>query len=309
MKILHWTSLLLSLVMGGCLAASPTSALGVSPALRQAQGDAVAAQRDTGAQGDVGVAPHASHVTIVLMENRDYNLVAGNSAAPYFNKTLVPQGVLLRNSHAITHPSEPNYLALFSGSTHGLNSDQCPFNVGKAANVASELIAAKKTFTGYAESMPHDGFNGCYTANGLFARKHVPWLDFSNVPAADDLVYNGWKTTNVASFVWITPNMCNDMHDCSTQTGDTWLSKNLPPIIAWDKANDGLLIVTWDEADPDNSGTNHIATVFVGPMIKPGVADTQNVNHYGVLHTIETIFGLKCIASDCQAPVVSGIWQ
>ena len=253
-----------------------------------------------------GVAPHATHVTVVMMENRDYDLVAGNKDAPYFNKTLVPQGVLLRNSHAVTHPSEPNYLAIFSGSTHGVTDDSCPVSFS-AANLASELLAAGKTFAGYAESMPSAGFTGCYADN--YARKHVPWVDFTNVPASLNRVYRGFPAKDVPSSVWIVPNLCNDMHDCSTQTGDTWLSKNLPPIIAWDKANDGLLIVTWDEADPDNSGTNHIATVFLGPMIKPGVADTQNVNHYGVLHTIETIFGLKCIASDCQAPVVSGIWQ
>ena len=105
---------------------------------------------------EVLVGPHGSQVTIVLMENKDYDRVAGSPQAPYFNKTLVPQGVLLQNSHAIGHPSEPNYLALFSGSTQGIHGDPCPVSF-KAADVASELIAAGETFAGYSEAMPHDG--------------------------------------------------------------------------------------------------------------------------------------------------------
>jgi hypothetical protein len=249
--------------------------------------------------------PSGSQVTIVVMENKDYDLVAGSSHAPYFNKTLVPQGVLLQNSHAIGHPSEPNYLALFSGSTQGIHGDPCPVYF-KSADIASELIAAGKTFAGYSESMPRDGYKGCY--HGLYDRNHNPWVEFKNVPDTDNLVYDGWPST-VATFVWITPNLCHDTHDCAVHAGDTWLSKNLPPIIAWDKANDGLLILTWDEADPDKSGKNHIPTVLVGPMIDAGVNDTQNVDHYAVLHTIEDILGVACIAKECNAPLLTGIWK
>jgi acid phosphatase len=253
------------------------------------------------------VGPHASYVTIVLMENRDYDLIAGSPEAPYFNKTLTRLGALLTNSHAVTHPSEPNYLALFSGSTHGVSGDPCPVTFS-AANLASELERAGKTFIGWAESMPRDGFDGCYS-NNLYARKHDPWVDFTNVPASDNRVYNGLPVAKMPTVSWVTPNLCNDMHDCSTRAGDTWLSKNLPSIIAWDAKNDGLLIVTWDEADPDNSGTNHIATVFVGPMVKPGSTDSHDVDHYGILATIEKIFGLHCIDKECGASLVSRIWQ
>jgi phosphatidylinositol-3-phosphatase len=248
---------------------------------------------------------HGSQVTIVLMENKDYDRVIGNSQAPYLNETLVPQGVLLRNSHAIGHPSEPNYLALFSGSTQGIHGDRCPVSF-RSADIASELISAGNTFAGYSESMPHDGYRGCY--HGLYDRNHNPWVEFKNVPSSDNLVYDGFPSP-VATFVWITPNLCHDMHDCTVKTGDKWLSKNLPPIIAWDKRHDGLLILTWDEAAPDNSGKNHVATVLAGPMIRAGVDDTQNVDHYAVLHTIETILGVSCIAKECNAPLLTGIWK
>ncbi len=249
--------------------------------------------------------PHGSQVTIVVMENKDYSRVVGSSQAPYFNDTLVPQGVLLRNSHAIGHPSEPNYLALFSGSTEGLRGDPCPVYFARS-NVASELIAAGKTFAGYSESMPHDGYKGCY--RGLYDRNHNPWVEFENVPQSDNLVYNGLPS-KFASLVWIVPNLCHDTHNCAVKVGDKWLSKNLPPVMAWDKVHDGLLIVTWDEADPDDSGENHIPTVLVGPMIRNGIRTRQNVDHYSVLHTIEKILGIPCIDVDCKAPLIRGIWR
>lgn len=88
-----------------------------------------------------------------------------------------------------------------------------------------------------------------------------------------------------------------------------YLNETLIPIVAWDKLHDGLLILTWDEAAPDNSGKNHIATVLVGPMVRAGVDDTQSVDHYSVLHTIERIFDVACIDRDCGTPLVKGIWQ
>jgi hypothetical protein len=256
----------------------------------------------------VPVVPRVSHVTIIMMENRNYGTVVGSAAAPYVNRVLIPQGVLLRNSHAVTHPSEPNYLALFSGSTQGLASDACPVTYG-APNLATQLDAAGKSFVGWAESMPHDGYTGCYT-DDIYARKHVPWTDFSNVPASENRVYRGAPPAgSMPAVSWITPNLCNDMHDCSTLRGDRWLSRHLPAIIAWDARNDGLLILTWDEADPDPDGTNHIPTVLVGPMVVPGAFSMQRVDHYTLLHTIERMFALPCIAQACNAGVVTGIWR
>lgn len=250
------------------------------------------------------IAPHASQVTIVVMENKDYALVGGNPQAPYFNRQLVRQGVLLQNSHAVAHPSEPNYLALFSGSTQDVESDRCPVSFS-APNIASELSAAGKSFAGYSESMPRDGYQGCY--RGEYARKHSPWVDFTNVPAASNRVYRGFPAAP-ATLVWITPNVCHDMHDCSVGVGDAWLSENLPPIIAWDRAHDGLLIVTWDESEPDY-GTNRIPTVLVGPMVRAGAVDRQKVDHYSVLRTIETVLGVPCIENECRVQTIAGIWK
>lgn len=248
--------------------------------------------------------PNAGNVVVIIMENRDYDLVIGNSAAPYINKVLVPQAALMTNSHAIEHPSEPNYLALFSGSDQGVHDDNCPYTFSDK-NVGEEMLAAGQGFAGYSESMPYDGYTGC--DSGLYARKHNPWVDFTNVPSSSNLVYTSFPK-NPPTLTFIVPNLCNDMHNCSTQTGDTWLKKHLPPILSYNKAHDGLFILTWDEADPDYSGKNQIPTLLIGPTVTPGKYN-QHVTHYSVLRTIEQIFGLPCTANACKAQLLKGMWH
>ncbi|HEY6325375.1 MAG TPA: alkaline phosphatase family protein [Candidatus Cybelea sp.] len=250
------------------------------------------------------VGPHASNVVVIIMENRDYDLVIGSSQAPYINKTLVPEAALMTNSHAIGHPSQPNYLGLFSGSTQGVTDDSCPHTFS-TENVGAELLNAGKGFDGYSESMPHDGYTGCYS--GLYARKHNPWVNFTNVPATSNLVYHRFPVSPPTLAI-VVPNLCHDMHDCSTKTGDTWLAKNVPPILKYNNAHDGLLIITWDEASPDNNGKNQIATLLIGPTVKPG-SYAQKIDHYSVLRTIETITGVACTAKACTASDLKGMWH
>ena len=251
--------------------------------------------------------PRIDHVTVVMMENRDYASVIGVPEAPYINKTLVARGALLTNSHAVSHPSEPNYLAIFSGSTQGVASDDCPLTFS-AANLGRELIASGKSFRGYSESMPHDGYTGC--GDNGYERKHNPWASFTNVPKSSNLIYRPSRVPGsaMADVTFVVPNLDDDMHDGSTQQGDTWLSKHLPSIVAWNAKHNGLLIVTWDEASPDD-GTNPIATIFVGPMVKAGVRSKQHVDHYAVLRTIENAFGIPCTANACKRVPISGIWK
>jgi acid phosphatase len=238
------------------------------------------------------------------MENRDYARIIGSAHAPFINGTLVPQAALMTDSHAITHPSEPNYLALFSGSTQGVMDDSCPHSFG-TQNLGDEVLNAGKSFVGYSESMPKDGYVGC--TSGLYARKHNPWVNFTNVPASSNLIWYDLPGAQ-PSVSFIVPNLCNDMHDCSTMTGDNWLKANLPAILAYDSSHDGLLILTWDEAAPDINGKNRIATLLFGPMIVSGKYD-QKIDHYSVLHTIEDIMGVACTANACGAPVLSGMWR
>lgn len=250
------------------------------------------------------VTARVAHVTIVIMENRDYDDIIGSGAAPYINRQLVPAAALMTNSHATTHPSQPNYLELFSGSTQGVAGDACP-QQSSAPNIATQLIAAGKTFRGYVEAMPQNGYTGCSASGGRYRRKHVPWADFTNVPASSSIA-GEWAPG--ADLAIVVPDMCDDMHDCGTDVGDRWLASHLPAILSWDASNDGLLVLTWDEASPDHDGTNRIATLLLGPMIAPGRYDTR-IDHDDVLRTVQTIFGLPCLANSCARPGIAGVWK
>src|SRR3954471_7835218 len=122
--------------------------------------------------------PAYDHIVVVVEENHAATQVIGNANAPYIN-SLANNGANMTNSFAVTHPSEPNYLALFSGSTQGLTDDSCPHTYG-AENLGHQLISAGRTFVGYSESMPSDGYTGC--SSGAYARKHNPWVDFPAIP-------------------------------------------------------------------------------------------------------------------------------
>src|SRR5262245_912282 len=134
--------------------------------------------------------PRPDHVVVVVEENKSFNRIIDSAGAPYIN-SLAQRGALFTSSFAIRHPSQPNYLALFSGSTHGVGDDSCP-QTFKTANLASELFNAGFTFSGYSESMPRDGYRGCETGN--YARKHNPWVNFTNVPASANLTFASFPT-------------------------------------------------------------------------------------------------------------------
>ena len=139
--------------------------------------------------------PTPAHIVVVVEENHSSAGVIGNKSAPFMNQ-LVANGALMTQSYAETHPSEPNYLALFSGSTFGLTSDACPVNGGAAPNLGAELLAAGYTFAGFSEDLPAVGSPVC--AAGKYARKHVPWANFTNVPPETSVPFTD-LTTGVAA--------------------------------------------------------------------------------------------------------------
>ena len=248
--------------------------------------------------------PSYAHIVVVVEENHSYSEVIGNVNAPY-TTSLANGGARMRQSFAVAHPSEPNYLALFSGSTHGITDDSCPHSFS-AANLGHQLIAAGRTFRGYSESMPSDGYTGC--TSGQYARKHNPWVDFSNVPASSNLRFTdfpaSYSTLPKVSFA--VPNLCHDMHDCSVTTGDTWLKNNLGAYATWAKTHNSLLIVTFDE--DDHSASNHIPTLFFGAHVATG-SYSEHITHYTVLRTLQSLNGLGCVANSCSASAISDIWS
>src|SRR5580693_7004179 len=132
--------------------ASACTIRSAAPAAHPATHSATASAHSATASARSAQVPDYSHIVVVMEENHSYSQIIGSSQAPYIN-SLASDGALFTNSHAITHPSEPNYMAITSGSTYGLTSDACPFSTSKA-NIGSEVIAAKLSYAGYSESMP-----------------------------------------------------------------------------------------------------------------------------------------------------------
>ncbi|HXP19839.1 MAG TPA: alkaline phosphatase family protein [Streptosporangiaceae bacterium] len=239
------------------------------------------------------------------MENHSYSEIIGNRQAPFINR-LAREGTLFTASHAVTHPSEPNYLALFSGSSHGVTSDQCPVRF-LAPNLGSELISARLSFAGYAEGLPAPGSLVC--AHGEYARKHVPWADFPNVPRSASQPFSRFPARNLGrlpTVSFVIPNLCHDMHDCSVAAGDAWLRTHIGGYARWAMSHDSLLILTWDE--DDGSQSNHITTIFVGQRVITG-SYRRPITHYNVLRTIEQAYGLRPIGRAASAAPITGIWR
>ena len=256
--------------------------------------------------GVVAVAlPTPAHVVVVVEENRSAAGIIGNKSAPYVN-SLAADGALMTQSFAITHPSEPNYLALFAGDTFGLASDACPVDRGAAPNLGSKLLASGHTFTGYSEDLPSVGSTTC--GSGKYARKHAPWVNFTNVPAADSVPFSSFPPrsdyASLPTVAFVIPNLDDDMHDGSVAQGDAWLNNHLSAYATWAKANNSLLVVTWDEDDNEN---NQIPTIFYGANVKTG-AYGEPVTHYNVLSTLEQMYGLNTTGNAATVPAITDIW-
>jgi hypothetical protein len=247
--------------------------------------------------------PRLDHIVLVMFENKANSQIT-SSSAPYFT-ALAAQGATFTQSYAITHPSQPNYIALFSGSTQGVTSDACP-QTFTATNLGAQLIGAGLSFTGYSEAMPSDGYTGC--SSGRYQRKHNSWVDFTNVPAASNRTYADFPAdyATLPTVAFVTPDMCNDMHDCSVATGDTWLRTHLDGYAQWAKTHNSLLVVTFDE---DNSlSLNHIYTTFVGEHVTAG-AYSEKITHYTVLRTIEDAYGLPAIGGAASVSPITDVWS
>ncbi|WP_030394488.1 alkaline phosphatase family protein [Kitasatospora purpeofusca] len=252
--------------------------------------------------------PKPDHVVVVMMENHAYRQIIGSSDAPYLN-SLATGGAVLKASYGITHPSQPNYFAVFSGSTQGVTDDSC-YKVGSmtAPNLASEVIAAGRTWGSYNESLPSEGSTTC--KSGKYAQKHNPWFAFKNVPTNTGHTFAQFPSdfTGLPAVSFVTPNLCSDMHDCGVGTGDSWIKNNLGAYANWAKTHNSLLIVTYDEDDKQSG--NQIPTVLYGQPVKAGSAPTTKYNHYDMLRTLEDLAGTgKHAGKAADATDIAGVWN
>jgi acid phosphatase len=254
--------------------------------------------------------PAPDHVVVVMLENHAYSQVIGSSSAPYIN-SLKSGGANLTASYGLTHPSQPNYVALFSGGTQGVTDDAC-YTPGfsSAANLGAELIAAGKTFGSYNEGLPSAGSTVCTNSSTKYARKHNPWFAFSNVPTSTAHTFAQFPTSysTLPKVSFVIPNLCSDMHDCSVGTGDTWLKNNLGAYATWAKTHNSVLVVTFDEDDRQSG--NRIPTVLYGQHVTAGSSSSTTYNHYNLLRTLEDLGGLTTHAGNASSAAdITGIWS
>ncbi|MDQ6778915.1 MAG: alkaline phosphatase family protein [Actinomycetota bacterium] len=262
-----------------------------------------------------------AHVAVILMENEEYGSIIGSPSTPYIN-ALARRYALATSMYAISHPSLPNYLALTGGSTFGISSDCTDCTVAQT-NLVDQLTRARVSWKAYMEGLPHPCFTGA--GAGEYAKKHDPFIYYTDVAAqpsrcarivpliglaADE------RAGTLPTFIWITPNLCHDMHDCSPSTGDRFLASLVPPLLR-SLGRHGLLFLTWDEGASDNgccrlASGGHVATIVAGGGAKRGARLTTPVDHYSVLQTIEDLLGLPrlrgaaCACTPSLRPLLAG---
>jgi hypothetical protein len=248
--------------------------------------------------------PRFDHVVVAVVENHAYGEIIGESSMPFLNQ-LETSGAVLTQSYAVSHPSEPNYLALFSGSTQGLSDDSCPHDYTRP-NLAGALLARGLSFTGYSEDLPASGFTGC--ESGAYARKHNPWVDFSALPARVNQPMTAFpgNPADLPTVSFVIPNLDHDMHDGTLAQADQWLQVHLGDYANWCRAHNSLLVITTDE--DDDSQNNRIATILVGAHVRPGPYDTRT-DHYGLLRTLLDSYQLTPFAEAAHTPPLEALWS
>ncbi len=268
--------------------------------------------------------PKYSHIVIVIEENKDYSQIVGNSAAPYINNVLLKEGANLTHFYAEEHFSEGNYFWLLSGSDQSVghfdqipnesNNKNYPF---KTCNLGQQLIKKGYTFKGYSESLPEIG--DTTPGKDYYARKHVPWVSFANIPngktveTSSNLQFKQFPKdfAELPTVSFVIPNLIHDMHNGkppkSVKDGDEWLKENLNNYYQWAKTHNSLLIITFDEnsdkthysgyTDPASKNhdiRNRIPTIIAGADIIPGsYSEGKGVTHVNLLRTIEAMYGLQ----------------
>lgn len=276
--------------------------------------------------GGHGSLPVFDHIVIIVEENKYYDEVIGKASAPYINDVLRAEGANLTHMYGEEHNSEGNYFWLFSGSNQGVGyldvvpskrtHKVYPF---QTRNLGQQLIEKGLTFRGYSEDLPATG--STVAKAGHYARKHVPWISFGNIPQGDNpdvstnLQFKQFPPdfSKLPTVAFVIPNLVDDMHDpgrhpeVAVKNGDAWLKKNIDPYYQWAKKHNSLLIITFDESD-DPSGyvgltdpsskyadiQNKIPTIVAGAHVRHGDYDEGiGVTHVNILRTIEAIYGLR----------------
>lgn len=265
------------------------------------------------APAQVGPVPQSQHVWIITEENHSYEDVFGNPDMPYFNSLANTYG-LASQYYSTQHNSLSALMWFVAGEevTSNDNNTSC-FDVD---NVVRHLLAQNFTWKAYEEDLPYAGFMGLSYAN--YVRRHNPLINFTDVCNTDQQ-YNSVPFSQLAldmqnnatpNYVYITPNLQHDAHDGTLALADQWLSQQVPSILGrpeFQPGGDGILFIVWDEGDLDKNGNpdnrcsanisagcgGRIATLVVGPQVRPGLQSETLYSHPNLLSTVCAVMGLS----------------
>jgi hypothetical protein len=271
--------------------------------------------------------PAFQKVVLILFENQGIEKVVEQS----FFARLAKEGASLQNYHALTHPSQPNYIALVSGSDQGVRDDGV--RTVDARHLGDLLEGAGKTWKNYAEGYP----GGCFLerSQGLYVRKHTPFISFKNIQADEvrcrthvvpgSVFFEDFKAGRLPDFSFFTPDMNQDGHDTNPSYSNQWFEKTFAPLLPEFMKQGILLITTYDENDCNSIGrggvfitrssrcasdSNQIYLSFYGPQVKPGTQSSGYYDHYSLLKTLEEGFQLPSLGQkDATAESIQGIWK
>lgn len=253
--------------------------------------------------------PPLDHIIVVVMENKAYS----QAAVPPYTVNLMASGSSFSSFYAYTHPSQPNYLMLWSGNTQGVTNDVCPpaGSPYATANLGQACEAAGKTWRSYAEDLPAVGSTVCTNNGTLYVRRHCPWTYFSNLDHNNERPFADLATDisngTLPNLAFVIPNNHSNTHDNGYDVyfGDTWLDTHMPAML--DAVGPyGVVILTWDE--DDNHAGNRILTVFKGQLVRSGYQSTALTYHWNLLRTICDALGVARPGLASSALPIEDIW-
>jgi len=269
--------------------------------------------------------PHFERIVIIIFENKEYGSVIGNPQMPNFNK-LASEYTLLTQFYAVAHPSLPNYLALIGGDTFGITSD-CTKCFVNSPSLPDYIEAIGRTWKTYQEDMP----KACHVGDAYnYAQKHNPFIYFDPIRLdtarceRSIVPYTALQTDidsgSLPNFIFITPNLCNDAHDCGLDVADAWMTELLSRLVpALDATKEPyLLVMTFDEGQGEHSccglpreAGGRIPVVFYSPLVKNGFEDDTPYTHYSLLKTISEAWGLPYLghAADDSNVLITAPWK
>ncbi len=249
--------------------------------------------------------PHLKHAAVIVMENEEAPAVL--QQAPWL-RGAARRGARATHVDAAAHPSLPNYLNLISGSTQGVSDDDTSRSV-RARSLVDQLRARHVGWRAYMEGMPRPCYQGA--ESGRYAKKHNPFLVLRTSAATCAHVVPATRLARderrgLPRFVWLTPDLCHDMHDCPVATGDRYLARTVPPLLRA-LGPRGALIVTFDEGSSDEGGGGRVLTLVLGGAARRGALDPRPLDHRAVLATVEDALGLGRLPATANAPTLGAL--